>query len=346
MFRARTAAAVVVLAAAVALPLSTAAAGAASTSIRDSVLSASGVRMLSASSAFWGGALTASTGERVTIRVSDSYPQDPAFQQHWADFLASLLHGSELQTVTVYLAPLREVQSVCGRGALACYSQQGTIFAPADNVSPEISAESVVMHEYGHHVANSRNDAPWDAIDYGTKRWSSYEQVCARARAGQLFPGAEDAANYQLNPGEAFAETYRVVNERRLGRVESVWDIVSDSLYPDETAISLVTEDVTTPWTGNTSATSTLALSKRVRTKNVAVATPLDGLLRVTVRGVRNARVAVDVFTATGARAARTVVTGAVTRSVDSVVCGTRSYRVRLTLQRGAGSFQLAASKP
>jgi hypothetical protein len=347
MLSARSCAALVVLAAAVALPLSTAAAGAAATTkaIPDSVLSDSGVRALAASRAFWGGTVTASTGEPVTIRVSDSYPQDPAFQQRWADFLASLLHGPELQTVTVNLAPLREVQTVCGRGALACYGRD-RIYASADNVSPDVSAESIVMHEYGHHVAYSRSDAPWAAIDYGTKRWSSYMQVCAKARAGQLFPGAEDSANYRLNPGEAFAETYRVLNERRLGRAESVWDIVSDALYPDATAVSLVAQDVATPWTGNTASSSTVALSKRARTRDVPVTTPLDGALQVSVRGVRNARVAVDIFTATGARVGRAVVTGAVTRTVTAIVCGSRSHRVRLTLQRGSGSFRLAISKP
>ena len=32
-------------------------------------------------SAYWGGATTASTGETVTIYVSDAYPQDPATAQ-------------------------------------------------------------------------------------------------------------------------------------------------------------------------------------------------------------------------------------------------------------------------
>ena len=347
--RARSRAALVVLAAAVALPLSAAAAGAATTTpFGDAVLSPAGVQRLTAAAAvaFWGGTYTTSTGERVTIRVSDSYPQDQALPQRWADFLGSLLHGSELQTVTLYLAPIREVRSICGQSALACYSDaQSLIVAPADRVSPDISAESVVMHEYGHHVAASRTDTPWAAIDYGTKRWSSYEQVCAKARAGQLFPGAEDS-NYQLNPGEAFAETYRVLNERRLGLPESTWDVVSDALYPDATALSLVTQDVTTPWAGNSSSSASATLTSRARTRTVTVATPLDGTLSVTVRGARNARATVVILGASGAAVSRAIVAGAVTRSVGATVCGARSYRVRLTLQRGAGTFRLAVSKP
>jgi hypothetical protein len=342
--------ALLIVAAAVVLPLSAAAAtvtGAAPT-MRDTILPSSGLRYLSANAeAFWGGAVTASTGERVSVRFSDSYPQDPARQQQWANFLTSLLHGAELQTVTVYLAPLREVQSVCGQSALACYSpQQSSIVAPGDSVTPDITAESILMHEYGHHVAASRSDAPWEAVDWGTKRWSSYEQVCSKSRAGQLFPGAEDAQNYQLNPGEAFAETYRVLNERRLGVMESPWDIVSESLYPDAAALALLAQDVTSPWTTNATSSSTVALTKRVKARNVALPTPLDGALRVSLRGVRNARAALDLFDSAGARIAHAVVTGATTRSVSTTVCGARAYRARVTLQRGAGRFQLAVSKP
>ena len=44
---------------------------------------------------YWGGQYQTSTGESVTVYASDSYPVDPALGQRWADFLASLVHGSE-----------------------------------------------------------------------------------------------------------------------------------------------------------------------------------------------------------------------------------------------------------
>jgi hypothetical protein len=165
----------------------------AGTAIPDATLSATRSRTLAAA-ASWGGTFTASTGEQVHIQLSDTYPQDPSRAQRWANFLASLVHGSEISTVDVYLAPLSEVQRFCGRDALACYSAGShQLVAPGDDPSSDISAEAVVTHEYGHHVAASRSDAPWAAVSNGTKRWATYEQVCARTRAGQLFPGAEDA---------------------------------------------------------------------------------------------------------------------------------------------------------
>jgi hypothetical protein len=339
--------AALLLAAVVALPLSAAAASAAPTSFRDTILSPTSARLLSAdAAAFWGGPTTATTGESVNVQFSDSYPVDPARAQHWANLLASLLHGPELKDVIVYLAPITEVQRFCGQGALACYSpQREQIVASADQVDPEISPESIVMHEYGHHVAAASNDTPWVAIDYGPKRWSSYENVCAKTRAGQLFPGAEDS-NYQLNPGEAFAETFRVLNERRLGLAESPWDIVSDSLRPDDRALALAQQDVTTPWKSNTSSTASVRLTKAAKTRTVAIATPLDGNIQVSLRGVRNTRVSFDLIGANGARISHTVVSGATTGTARSVVCGTRAYAARVTLQRGSGTFRLSISKP
>ncbi len=337
------------LAVVVALPLSAAAASAApppAASFKDTVLSSANVRFLSVDAAFWGGKITASTGETVDVEFSDSYPQDPAMAQHWADLLASFLHGPEVGTVTLYLAPFDEVRRFCGQGALACYSDRAQqIVGSADRVDPDISPESVVMHEFGHHVAASSDNEPWEAIDYGPKRWSSYEQVCAKTRGGQLFPG-DESSNYRLNPGEAWAETYRVLNERRLGYAESGWDIVSNLLYPDATALSLAAQDVTSPWKGNTATSSTFRLSTRAKTRRVAFVTPLDGNLQVTLRGARNSRAAFDLYGSDGTRLLHSVVSGTATKSLRTTICGSRTYAAKVALQRGAGAFRLTVSKP
>ena len=151
--------ALLILAAAVAVPLAAAAVSVPTTPIRDTILPASGARQLTTSAAYWGGTVTASTGERVTIRVSDSYPQDLAVTQRWANFLASLLHGSELETVVVYLAPLREVQSICGRSALACYNPRARmLYSPGEAPPPATTTPgrlSITVRSAGRRTCRS-----------------------------------------------------------------------------------------------------------------------------------------------------------------------------------------------
>jgi hypothetical protein len=302
-----------------------------------------------ARSTYWGGATTASTGETVTIYVSDAYPQDPATAQRWADFLATLVHGPELSRLTAYLAPLDQVQAFCGADALACYSPGSeSLIAPGDDPAAGTSAEAVVTHEYGHHVAANRSDAPWSAEDYGTKRWASYMQVCAKTRAGQLFPGAETVPRYQLNPGEGFAESYRVLNERRAGLAEMPWEVVSQALYPDSTALGLLQQDVTAPWTGPT--TTTLAggrLDARVRSRTSTIGTSLDGTLRVTLQAPARARLTLDVLTPSGGHLAHTTTTaGSPTRTVSATLCGQRSLRLRVSRVSGSGTYRLTVARP
>jgi hypothetical protein len=295
--------------------------------------------------AAWGGRVTASDGESVNVRASDTYPQDPALLQKWADFLAGLVHGPELGTVTLYLAPLAEVQARCGRGAFACYSDRsGLIVAPADNPAPDVSAAAVITHEYGHHVAASRTNAPWAAIDYGAKRWASYENVCARTRAGTLFPGAENGRQYTLNPGEAFAETYRVLNERLEGLPETPWEVVSGALYPDTAALEALRQDVLAPWTSTTRVAYSGGISARARARTFTVATPYDGSLRATVRATRGP-VTVTLLTRTGARAATTTVAAGTSRSLSTTVCGSRTYRLRVAYTRAAARFTIAVAR-
>ena len=330
------------------VPLSTASAGAAdlktprlsnlsdASAFRTTALTPSAQRRLDAAG-FWGGPTTAATGEAVTVFVSNTYPMDPATQKRWADFLASLLHGSELSLLNAYLMPLSEVQSYCGAQALACYStNNSTLIAPGDDPATDTSAEAVVAHEYGHHVAAHRNNAPWDAIDYGTKRWASYEQVCKRTASGELHPGAETVSEYETNPGEAYAETYRVLNERRLGLPETPWDIVTTSLYPDASALALVQQDVTQPWSADTTTTYRGKSGKRY-----TIATALDGRLAMKVTATKRTKVRLQV----GSSAPTTTVAGG-SRASTRTVCGSRTLQVRVTRVAGKGGYTLTVAKP
>jgi hypothetical protein len=289
-----------------------------------------------AAAGFWGGPVAAASGETVTLYFSNTYPQDPTVQQKWANFFTQLVHGSELPLLKAYMMPLSEVQTYCGAAALACYSSNdSTLIAPATDPETDVSAEAVVAHEYGHHVATHRNDAPWAAVDYGTKRWSSYEQVCSRTASGELHPGAETQSEYTTNPGEAFAETYRVLNERRLGLPETPWNIVTTSLYPDNTALTLLLQDVTQPWTGPTTTTYR-GTSGRAYT----VATPLDGNLTLKVSAAPKTRVQLKI----GSTSTTTALGGS--RVATRAVCGQRTSSVRVTRVAGKGGYTLTVAKP
>jgi hypothetical protein len=295
-----------------------------------------------AAKAEWGGQFAASTGEAVSVTFSDSYPQDPALGQRWANVLAGLVHGPELGSVQVYIAPLREVQRICGFQALACYSPFAErIVAPGETAPDGTAAESIVAHEYGHHVASNRSNAPWRAVEWGTKRWATYVNVCSRARAGSLFPGNE-SRSYRLNPGEGFAEAYRVLNERRAGRPDA-WSLVDASLFPDPTALQLLEQDILQPWTTNESLAFSGSFRRGSgRTRTFTVATPLDGTLRVTLTPPSGTTFGLALYSGTE------LVAGARTgsRSISTTVCGVRSLTVRVTRTKGFGAFRLQVSKP
>jgi hypothetical protein len=293
---------------------------------------------------YWGGDYTISTGEKVTVYASNSYPVDPALEQRWADFLGLLVHGSEISQVTVLLSTSSQISQICGQDAVACYAPQGSLlYTPGEDPAADLSAEAVITHEYGHNVAEHRSNAPWQAIAWGPKRWDSAMQVCARTRRNELVPGAEDAAHYTVNPGEGWAETYRVLNERKAGKTETPWDIVSQSLYPTDAALAAAEADVTTPWTPSAPKTVTGAFTRTTRTRTFTVSTPLDGTLKLSVRPSKGMRLAVDVF-AGSTRAVHAVSSATVTRT--TTICGTRTYGVRIRALKGRGTVRLALTKP
>lgn len=342
-----------VASAAVALPApmlerpSAAAVATAPAVIPDSTLATRKAERVLALGNYWGGRYNTATGEQVTVYVSDGYPQDQTIPQRWANFLDSLVHGSELGQVTAYLAPLDEVQSICGIEALACYSpDQSLLVAPGDAPAADISAEAIVTHEYGHHVAAHRLNPPWLAVDYGTKRWASYNQVCSKSRAGTLHPGAESLPYYMLNPGEGFAESYRVLNQHKLALPETAWDIVDQSLYPSAQSLALLEQDVTSPWAKPTTTAYRGSLRGRTKSRTIRVATGLDGSLRLDVRASSRVRLRFRVSLPSGKALATRTVAASHDSVVSTTICGQRSYSVRISRLRGAGAFTLSVTEP
>jgi hypothetical protein len=156
--------------------------------------------------------------------------------------VSSLPHGPEMAQLQLYAATGEEEAALCGEGTMACYdpvSERMVVSAETDEVDG-ISRESVIAHEYGHHIANNRSGGIWSAFDAGTLRWSTYERVCERKREGLAFPGNE-GAHYWENPGEAFAQSYSELVDSG-----SEWNY-SPLFAPDPTALRKLREDVLDP---------------------------------------------------------------------------------------------------
>jgi hypothetical protein len=284
---------------------------------------------LRAGSAF-DGVYTTSTGETVRISVSDQLTPDEAENQRWAEFLASLPHGWELAYVLVYLAPPVEVRALCRSNALACYSGNRIVF-PSEELPGQPSRESILAHEYGHHVANNRPNPPWPGVLYGTKRWATYAGICSGLQTGRFSFSA-----YEVNPAEVFAESYRVLVERRLALQPTPWRIIASSLQPDDTALSLLEQDVLDPWQRNT-----VVQLRGSRTRSFRVATPLDGSLTLTLRAPRTSVYELRVPGSPAVRAR-----GRGPARVVGTVCGNRQASATVRRISGRGTFQLVVSRP
>jgi hypothetical protein len=268
----------------------------------------------------------AATGEEINAVFDDAL--DEAEIQEWLDFIGSLTHGSELQDVEIYMLAPTEVPEWCGPHAAACYvpSVPTMIIAPSEDPGGPMTAKAILAHEYGHHVANSRSNAPWSALFYGTKRWASYVDVCAATLAGQFFPG-DGYEHYALNPGEGFAEAYRVANERRLGAAASPWLLVDERFYPDATAAALIEQDVLDPWTAPGAITYRGRFTPGSPNRHgFEVATGLDGTATASVRAPKGAKFRVTQSMAT--------------------VCGQRITYFTVRRVKGFGKFVLSVSRP
>jgi len=293
-----------------------------------------------------GGAITASTGEVVNVFVSDALPVEST-PESWAEFIAKLTHGPELSRLTAYIVALDEVQDLCGARALGCYSRDQMV-APGEGAAIDAStSEEVVRHEYGHHVAEHRLNAPWRAIDWGPKHWASAAAVCPRVSRREAFPG-DEGQNYSQNPGEAWAEVYRLTDERKLGITTATWPIIAPAFFPDEVALQAAERDVLQPWTaGRVVAFRRTFAKKSPKVWWIPLSTPLDGDLRITAAlpGAGLHEVAlVGGDRSTVIRRAQWV--GQRSKQITTTVCGQRSLFVRVTQSGGLGRVRVSASTP
>lgn len=301
-------------------------------------------KLAQAPAGFTGGAITASDGEQVEIFVQNELAAaDPSLAPRWADMLTGLVHGPEISSVSIFVATLARVQQTCGREALGCYANDRLI-AMADD-QPDIPARAVLTHEYGHHVAQSSDNAPWKAVDWGPKRWSTAVGVCSRTASGELAPG-DEGSRYTLNPGEAFAEDYRLLNERRQGLPETFWGVVDRRFYPDQAVLDAVALDVTSPWAGPTTSTLTSSFTGRATGRGFRVGTPLDGAFQVTLTSPASSRFTLRLVDPASGREIGVSSGAARVKSLETSVCGQRTLQVQVKRVRGAGVFTLSVSRP
>jgi hypothetical protein len=280
------------------------------------VVSLRPARLAAAAPAWVGGPITASTGEVVRVFVSESLPPESTPQQ-WADFLASLDHGPELPLLTTYVATLDEVQSTCGDNALGCYGGNQMI-VPGETVFDGTTPEEIIRHEYGHHIGRQ-----------------------------EAYPG-DEGSNYALNPGEAWAETYRILEEQKAGITTGAWQIIAPSFYPTDASLAAAAQDVAQPWTAPTTTLYTRAFTKKVKKAWwIPVQTPLDGDFRLSVTLPRSSEAVVALVAPNRTTVlGRTQWVGQRVKRLTTTICGQRSAFVRVTPSGTVGRIRVSVTKP
>jgi hypothetical protein len=226
-------------------------------------------------------------GSSIAVGVTAACRQSctAADPQAIANFVGTLPHGGEINLLSVQLDTDWQIGYDCGYGAQACYDWWGSriIVSGNDDVQPDgASREFVLAHEYGHHVAGHR-PAPLPfspAIDWGTPRWASYENVCRGQRTGRLFPGNE-GRHYYENPGEAFAESF-AFNRFPDSPVRWSW---TPSLKPNAAAFAAIRRDVYRPWAERIFTVHGRLPSVGARAVTRTFRTPLDGHASLSLRG-------------------------------------------------------------
>jgi len=305
----------------------------------------SAARLAQTPIAWLGGATTAKTGESVNVYVSSALPPELGTPQTWADFLSGLLHGPELAALTAYISTLDEVQELCGDGALGCY--WGDRMVSMGETMYGVTAEEVVRHEYGHHIALHRVNSPWLAIDWGPKNWASTEDVCRRAEEQTAYPG-DEGDHYSLNPGEAWAETYRLLDERNASATGSGWQIIDSSLYPDDAALEAAENDVLQPWTiGRKTVFRRTFPARGKRVWLIPLNTQLDGLLEITMTLPRNGLHEFELLADDRATVLQKGLwASTTTKRITTTICGQRSLFLRVTQKGAFGRVTVTAATP
>ena len=169
--------------------------------------------------------------------------------------------------------------------------------------------------------------------------------MCARAAAGTAFPG-DEGLHYPFNPGEAFAESYRVLNESRAG-LPIAWDIVDRSFAPTPALLQAVEQDVLQPWASPTPQIVRGSFRGGATTWRLPLATPLDGDLDVALRVPPSTADSLALVGSDGTQLARGLLAAGGREVLHFTICGQRSLVLRVTREPGNGrTFTLRVTQP
>jgi hypothetical protein len=288
----------------------------------------------------------ATIGVSVTSACAESCEvTDP---QRVAAFIGTLIHGEEVELLTVQLDTEFQLGFDCGFGAEACYFTDENKIVIGGYEEPDgdgATFEFVLAHEYGHHVATHREmPTPFgSAVDWGTERWASVENVCQGKRDGRLYPG-DEGGHYFEDPGEAFAEAFARL---RFPELPVQWRYLP-GLKPDAAAYKAIREDTLTPWQGRTS----FVLTGRVPARGEGAAveflrTPLDGTVSLRPSRLRRHGYELALRSRAGRLLRSSRQGSGRQRPLDYNVCGQHHLRLEITSIRAhAGPFRLQIQRP
>lgn len=229
-----------------------------------------------------------------------------------------------------------------GDGILACYdSRAEMMLVPGQEISAStggVTTSYVIAHEYGHHVAANRSNAPFSSSDFGPKRWASRELVCLKTDKDLLAPGNE-GKRYADNPGENWAETYA-----RLTYPDQPWTF-SSLLQPDAADLAAARADVLTPWTARVLKTFTGTFARSGTSRRAhRITLTLDGAFSVRLRGPAGVQYDLDLKTNDGTHETTSARGAQDALSYQAACRGRQREQVTLTVVRrsGSGPYSLA----